>query len=89
MILQIDGRNAKRANRRGRQVDHQDTQLIELAAVFGMHVSAGGIKRDLNIVFFHVRQQAIHAFGGDFHAHVSRALQAIRRRVDADHPYRL
>ena len=53
-----------------------------------MDVGAGGVKDDLHAILLHVRNQSIDTVGSGFDAHFARALEAIRFRVDADHPDR-
>jgi hypothetical protein len=86
---QVDRRHAEGADRGRGEVDHQHAQLIELAAVLGMHVGAGGVEGDLHAVGQHVGQQAIDAVGGGLDAHLAGALEAVGVGVDADHPHRL
>ncbi|MOA46517.1 hypothetical protein D3C78_1690430 [compost metagenome] len=54
-----------------------------------MHIGTGGIEGDLNAIFQHVWQQAIHTFVGGFQAHFAGTQQALGFRVNADHPDRL
>jgi hypothetical protein len=89
VLEQVDRRHAEGADGGRGEVDHQHAQLVELAAVLGVHVGAGGIEGDLDAVGQHVGQQAIHAFGGGLEAHLAGALEAVGFRVDADHPHRL
>lgn len=85
--LQVHRRHAQRADGRGGQVDHQHAQLVELARVLGVHVGAGGVKRDLDAVGLDMRQQAVHAVGRGLEAHVAGAFEAFGFGVDADHPH--
>ncbi|MNE72692.1 hypothetical protein D3C80_1686530 [compost metagenome] len=88
-MLEVDRRHAVGADGRRSQVDHQHAQRVELAAVLGVHVGRGGVEGDLDVVFQHVRQQAVHAFGGGLQAHLAGARQTFGLGVDADHPHRL
>ena len=89
MGRQVDGGHAEGANGGRGQVDHQHAEFVQFAAVLGMDVGGGGVEGDLHAVGEYVRQQAIHAFGGDFHAHLGGTFQAVGVGVDADHPHRL
>jgi hypothetical protein len=86
---EVDGRHAIRADRRGRQVDHQHAERVELARILRVHVGAGGVEGNLDLVGFDVRQQTVDAVGGRLQTHLRGALQAVGRGIDADHPDRL
>jgi hypothetical protein len=87
--LQVHRRHAEGADGGGGEVDHQHAQFVELAAVLGMHVGAGGVEGDLHAVGQHVGQQAVHALGGGLDAHLAGTLEAVGFGVDAHHPHRL
>ena len=85
---QVDRRHAVGADGGRGEVDHQHAQLIELAAVFGMHVGRGCVEGNLDVVAQHMGQQAIHAVTGGVEAHVPGPHQSLGRGVDAHHPHR-
>jgi hypothetical protein len=86
--LEVDRRHAVGADGRRGQVDHQHAQLVELAAVLGVHIGAGGVEGDLDAVFHDVGNRPSTPS-----AVVLRPISRARLRpsdwVDADHPHRL
>src|SRR6218665_2972191 len=89
VLLQVHRWHAVGADGRGREVDHHRALGVDLGAVLGVHVGAGGVEDDLHAVGLHVRDQAVHAFGGGFDAHLTGTFQTIGCRIDTHHPYRL
>ena len=87
MVFQVHGRHAIRTDGSGREVNHQRTQCVDLAAVFSVHVGAGGIEHNLHAICHQVRNQAVHAVGRGFDAHVAGSFEAVGFRVDAHHPH--
>jgi hypothetical protein len=89
LLGQVHAGHAVGADGGGRQVDHQHAQLVELAAVFGVDIGAGGVEGDLDAVFLDKGQQAVHTVGRGLDAHLAGTLQTIGFGVDTDHPHRL
>src|SRR5690554_2783279 len=87
MLLQVDRRHDIRTDGGRCEVNHQYAQLVELAAVLGMHIGRGGIEGDADVVLAHVGQQAVDTFAGGLQTHFLGALEAFGGGVDADHPY--
>jgi len=52
-----------------------------------VHVGAGRVEGDADLVFFHMGEQAVDAFGGGLEPHLAGTREPFGSRVDADHPY--
>ena len=88
VFQQIDRGNAVGADGGGGEVDHEDAEGIELVGVLFVHVGAGGVEGDLDVVGLDVGQEAVDALVGGLQAQVPGTLHAFGGGINPHHPHR-